>query len=347
MAAGLDIEDFAELLTYLRESGRIRPGETPRLTNLAGGVSNRTVLLERHNGEAWVLKQALHRLRVAVDWQSDPRRIEREALGMRRLAEIAPPGAITELIFLDPERHLLAMRAVPTPHQNWKAMLLAGRLEPDHLRQFANLLASIHVAGVRRAEEFVREFDDRSFFESLRLEPYYLYSAQRMPAVAPFLNELVEETRATRYTLVHGDYSPKNVLVHDGRLVLLDHEVIHFGDGGFDLGFALTHLLSKANFNRSLRGEFAEAARQFWRTYAMQVAPSNWPAGLEARACRHTLACLLARCIGRSPVEYLKPEMAAVQANAASAMMDLPPARIEELIDAFVLRIERGEERGR
>src|SRR5437588_6265778 len=100
MAAGdLDIENFDALLAYLRDAGSIGPAETPRFTNLAGGVSNRTVLVERASGPAWVLKQALERLRVQVDWRSDPHRIEREALGMRRLGEIAPPGTITPLVF--------------------------------------------------------------------------------------------------------------------------------------------------------------------------------------------------------------------------------------------------------
>ena len=89
----LDIEHFPDLLQYLRASGRIEADESPRLTNLAGGVSNRTVLLERASGESWVLKQALERLRVRAEWHSDPTRIEREALGMQTLAEIAPPGS--------------------------------------------------------------------------------------------------------------------------------------------------------------------------------------------------------------------------------------------------------------
>jgi len=129
----LDIEDPAALLAYLRETGRIGPDESPHFTTLAGGVSNRTVLMQRQSGEAWVLKQALPKLRVQVEWLSDPRRIEREAIGMRRLAELAPPGAITTLIFLDPRPNLLAMEAVPQPHENWKTMLLAGRLDLGHV----------------------------------------------------------------------------------------------------------------------------------------------------------------------------------------------------------------------
>ena len=79
----LDIEDFPALLQYLREANRIAADETPTFTRLAGGVSNRAILVERQNGQSWVLKQALPRLRVSVEWLSDPRRIEREAAGMR------------------------------------------------------------------------------------------------------------------------------------------------------------------------------------------------------------------------------------------------------------------------
>jgi 5-methylthioribose kinase len=335
----MDIEDFPALLDYLRRTERIAPAESPRLTNLAGGVSNRTVLLERDGGESWVLKQALEKLRVQVEWLSDPRRIEREALGMRRLAELAPAGAITRLIFLDPQFNLLAMEAVPRPHENWKAMLLAGWLNPDHVRQFAELLGSIHRGGWERRRLFEGEFDDRSFFESLRLEPYYLYTAAQVPAAADFLTDLVARTRAVRFTLVHGDYSPKNVLVHRDRLVLLDHEVIHFGDGAFDLGFALTHLLSKAHHLADRRGGFAEAANMYWSVYRSAIGDVPWAIELEPRAVAHTLGCLLARCRVRSPLEYLDATERDRQADVVIAMMARPPATVGGLTDEFLDRL--------
>src|SRR5690606_16707221 len=92
----LDIENPRQLLGYLRVTGRIDPHEEPRLRRLSGGVSNRTVLVERPSGEAWVLKQALDRLRVAVEWFGDPHRVHREALGMRWLSSLAPPGSVPE-----------------------------------------------------------------------------------------------------------------------------------------------------------------------------------------------------------------------------------------------------------
>ena len=62
----LNIEDPAALLVYLQQTGRIAANEQPRIAILQGGVSNRTVRVERESGEAWVLKQALAKLRVPV-----------------------------------------------------------------------------------------------------------------------------------------------------------------------------------------------------------------------------------------------------------------------------------------
>lgn len=335
MPDALDIEDAPALLAYLQQTGRIAPGEQPRIAILQGGVSNRTVWVERESGEAWVLKQALAKLRVPVDWFSSPERIHREALGLEWLARLAPPGAVTPLLFEDRERHLLAMQAVPQPHANWKTVLLGGTICADHVRQFATLLAAIHREAYLRRAELADVFADRTFFESLRLEPYYAYSAQQTPEAAAFLHSLIRETLACRITLVHGDYSPKNVLIHQDRLVLLDHEVIHFGDPAFDLGFSLTHFLSKAHHLPALRREFASAALEYWRIYAEALGAPEWATDLEPRAVRHTLACLLARVVGRSPLEYLSPAERVRQRDAVLRIIPSVPATIADLIYLF------------
>jgi aminoglycoside phosphotransferase (APT) family kinase protein len=187
-------------------------------------------------------------------------------------------------------------------------MLLAGRVDPGHIRQFAALLASIHRRSAERDVELAPIFDDRTFFESLRIEPYYQYTATQVTQAARFLHDLIAATRVRRHCLVHGDYSPKNILVHYDKLILLDHEVIHWGDPAFDLGFALTHLLSKAHHLLAHRSAFAEAATLFWSTYRADLGTPDWANDLEVHAVRHTLGCLLARVAGRSPLEYLSSE---------------------------------------
>lgn len=340
----LDIEQPGVLTAWLRSTGHIAQDEDPVVTVLAGGVSNRTVLVERASGEAWVVKQALEKLRVQVDWFSSPERIHREADGLRWLGRFAPDGAITPLIFEDHELHLLGMTAVPQPHENWKVMLLRGDLIADHVEQFARLIGQVHRESNRHLDELMPVFGDRDFYETLRVEPYYRYTASQVPESAAFYEQLIADTYARQDTIVHGDFSPKNVLVHQGRLILLDHEVIHLGDPCFDLGFGMTHLLGKAHHLPQHRQAFGEAASAFWAQYWKTVSGSGaWTVGLEERAVRHTLGCLLARVRGRSPLEYMLEPVRARQASVVTHLLQDPPATVADLRDQFLVGIATEE----
>jgi aminoglycoside phosphotransferase (APT) family kinase protein len=337
----LDIEQTDTLIRYLRQQGHIAPDEEPVCRVLSGGVSNRAVWVARPSGEQWVLKQALAKLRVPVDWFSSPTRIHREALGLRYLAELAPPGSVPGLVFEDEHNHILAMQAVPQPHANWKQLLLQGRLEPAHVAQFGALLGGIHRAAFERRAGLEPLFADRSFFETLRLEPYYRFTAAQAPPAAGFLHALIQETLTRSLTLVHGDYSPKNILLYQGRMLLLDHEVIHWGDPAFDLGFALAHLLSKAHHLAVRRADFGDAARHYWRVYRETIGQPAWAADLEPWVVRHTLGCLLARVAGRSALEYLDAAERARQRSAVLDLMAAPPETLDGLIDDFLANLSR------
>ena len=335
----MDFERPDQLVHYLRVNGHIASDEYPAIQPLPGGVSNRTFLVCRRDAEGWVIKQALPQLRVPTAWFSSPSRNHAEAMALRWLPKLAPPDTIPGLVFEDPENHLLAMRAVPTPHENWKTLLLNGQLKQEHVLQFATLLGHIHRSSSERKTELLPIFQDQSFFESLRLEPYYAYTASQVPDAAPFLNHLIRETRQHRDCLVHGDYSPKNVLIHEGRLVLLDHEVIHFGEPAFDLGFSLTHLLSKAHYLQAHRKSFASAAHLAWRSYLEAVAPFHQTADFQSRVARHTLACMLARVAGRSTLEYFNADHRRAQQQVVLQLMRVDAQNVTELIDSFVSQL--------
>lgn len=355
----MDIEQAAELVAYLKAKGYGAPAGIEVLT---GGVSNRTVRVQWPDGSAWVMKQALAKLRVKADWFSDPARIHREALGLQWMERLLP-GASPALVFEDEANHVLAMQTVPQPHENWKAMLLRGDLHEDHVLQFATTLALMQRNALTHRDEVAAAFDDRTFFETLRLEPYFAYTAAQVPQAAPFMHALIERTRTNRHTLVHGDYSPKNVLVQAGafscrgkaaacpttsiradaaaltlrQFVLLDYEVVHWGDPAFDVGFSMTHLLSKAHHLALQRTALARAAHRYWQTYFARVAGSF--DDLEMRSVHCTLGCLLARVDGRSPLEYLGEAERDRQRDTVLALMAHSPATMPALIDAFVARI--------
>jgi 5-methylthioribose kinase len=336
----VDIEDTDQLLNYLRATKRIDAQETPVVRQLKGGVSNKTVLLLRQQSSGWVLKQALPKLRVKSDWFSDPSRIRIEAEALRFLPSIVPPGTITPLIFEDPEENILAMEAVPEPHQNWKERLLGGEIELPLIQEFARLLGVIHRRSHWRSDQLRMNFSDRTFFRTLRLEPYYEYSAAVAPAAKPFLTALIEDTLSRQETFVHADFSPKNVLIYQHKPILLDHEVAHFGDPAFDLGFSLTHLLSKAHHLPNHRLVLMDAALHYWNTYFDLVRDAPWSTELERRSVNHTCACLLARAVGRSPLEYLSESERSRQARVGLQLMATGPVSISELVQIFVSGIK-------
>src|ERR1700694_4729890 len=139
-----DIEEFDALRDYLREHRYAKMDEALACKKLPGGVSNGTVRVAWADGHAWVLKQALAKLRVDVDWFSSPERIGVEAKALRWLNQMAPPGTTPTFIFEDMEHHLMAMEAIPEEHENWKSTLLSGRIVMNHFEQFGFLLGTIH-----------------------------------------------------------------------------------------------------------------------------------------------------------------------------------------------------------
>lgn len=330
----LNIENEAELKRYLNSKGYVRQQEKLQVKILRGGVSNRAVWLQRENGSSWVLKQALEKLRVQVDWFSHPRRIRQEALALEWFAKFCPKGSVPQLIFFDSSEHLLAMKAVATPHENYKTQLLNEIIHLSYFEQLGSLLGSIHTQAEQNLRAVSTAFAEYSFFESLRLEPYYEYTAEQLPTASTFLHQLCHACRSHRYTLVHGDYSPKNILIHEDRLVLLDYEVAHYGDGTFDVGFVMTHLLSKAHHVANARSLLIKGAELFWQAYSTLVA-DKWDADKESRAVDHTLACLLARVHGRSPLEYLNEQEKKLQTKIALELIENRPHRMPELIERF------------
>ena len=103
-----------------------------------------------------------------------------------------------------------------------------------------------------------------------------------------------------RQCLVHGDFSPKNLLTDGPAVVVLDCEVAHWGDPRFDVAFCLSHLLLKTLQSPGCPDRLAAAATAYLDTYSGEGLRV-----LDDELSRATGCLVLARVIGDSPVEYL------------------------------------------
>lgn len=324
----------ANVRDYLAGCGLIHAGEAVESHELGGGVSN-TVMLITFSGDAgkrWVAKQSLGKLRVKDDWRSDRARIFKEADSMRALGSLLGPGAVPEVVWEDRPNFILVMTAAPAGSIVWKDLLLAGEVEPAIAGEAGKILAQVMEASPHNAA--LREtFEDRMVFDQLRIDPYYRTVAVRLPDVAPAIQKLISDSWAIRTSLTHGDYSPKNMLVRDGKIFLIDFEVAHWGDPAFDAAFLLNHLFLKA-FHAPHRWPLFVAAAHEFRHSLTNTSQNENPAGFEAITVRHLGALMLARIDGKSPVEYLTDEAVKNRVRRAGRRILLEqPKRLDNIIE--------------
>lgn len=304
---------------WLAERLGVPPGEL-RLTALGGGVSN-VVLLAEMPGRRCVVKQALGRLRVAQEWLCTPMRIHREAAALRALHPLMPAGTVPALIFEDFDNHVIAMEAAPASARPWKDRLLAGEISSETARR----TGALHGAWLRQdaGRRWREEFGDLSVFHDLRVDPYYRSTAKHHPDLAARFEALIIKCDQRRISLTHGDLSPKNILVEGGGIMLIDFEVVHYGDPSFDAAFLTNHLVLKAFHQPAHAPALAAAAVAYWESLVAETGRGwEW---LPEAAMEHLGGLLLARVDGKSPVEYLDGATR-VQVRAAGRALLANPA---------------------
>ena len=270
--------DAANAKEYLRAKGRVAPSERIDVRKLSGGVSNVVLYVSCANGNDFVLKQVREQLDVAEPWFCSIDRIWRETEvlqlchNLTTTSNVPSPLCIStpQLIFEDRENHLYAMTAAPRNHVVWKSDLLNGRTRMDVAASCGILLGRIH-AGTWHDADVCRSLEDRRFFDDLRLDPYYRQIARVHADMRPAIEGLIKSVWDERHCLVHGDFSPKNLLVSDGRLMLIDFEVGHFGDPAFDLGFFLSPLLLKAFHRAPQEASYFQLMDVFWHNYQAEI----------------------------------------------------------------------------
>jgi 5-methylthioribose kinase len=326
--------DDHSVLSYLRDTGLI-DGSLATSTQLSGGVSN-VVLAVQEGRRRLVVKQSLGRLRVRDEWYAPRERVIAEAAALD-VAYRLTPTRVPRVLHRDPAQHVIVIEAAPSEWRDWKTQLLRGDITPSVGGHLGSVLGRWHRRTV--ATELPSELQGASSFEVLRVEPYYRAAARRQPQLSAEIDSLVQEMSGRRLCLVHGDFSPKNVLVDplaEGLpLWVIDFEVAHRGDPAFDLAFMASHLTLKAIHRPAWARRYEACLRELLKGYVREVEGGD--ALLEPHTpyvLSHVGALLVARVVGSSPVEYLTgPEQQVALALGAELLRE-PPPRLEDLFQA-------------
>lgn len=316
--------------SFLTGSGLVAANVSRRWSPLTGGVSSDIWRVDLGDGRTLCVKRALAKLKVAADWQAPVSRNAHEWAWIRFAAGVLP-DAVPQPLAQDEAAGLFAMSFLdPADHPVWKQQLLDGQVSVATAAAVGRTVGLLHQASARRGE-LARSFDTGASFHALRLEPYLQTTARRHPALAGRIEALVERTATTRLALVHGDVSPKNILVGPRGPVLLDAECAWYGDPAFDIAFCLNHLLLKRLPRPEQRRALA-AAFDAWVQAYFEAVRFEARAALEARAAALLPALFLARVDGKSPVEYLTDarDREAVRA-AAVPLIERPVERLDDI----------------
>jgi hypothetical protein len=303
--------------SFLVEQGLAGPSETATWTPLTGGVSSQLWRVETGRG-AICVKRALAKLQVAGDWHAP---VSRNAVEWDWLTFAAGviPGHVPVPVAHDAGRGLFAMSYLPVEdHPVWKTRLLAGAVRPPDAAAVGDLVGRLHGRSAGDPE-LARRFATDDNFRALRIDPYLVATARRHPSLVGYFEDVIARTAGTHLTVVHGDVSPKNVLLGPGGPVLIDAECAWYGDPAFDLAFVLNHLLLKSVVLPRHRELLVESAGALVAAYTAHV---SWEPAADAlaRAAALLPALLLARVDGLSPVDYLDQGQQAVVRSVASQL---------------------------
>jgi aminoglycoside phosphotransferase (APT) family kinase protein len=290
------MDDQETFLNLLHRDGVLHSTDA-RLVPLSGGVSCDIYLVEDGN-ERFVVKRALEKLRVAADWFADIHRNRTEWEYIRYVSRFLP-DAMPRLRQCSATDNYFAMEYFNGSYSNWKQMLLAGQAKAEHAAHAGNILGEIHRHSQGDAEA-MRLFDTTPTFFQLRIDAYLLATGAKHPALRSQFDSEAARIAQVRDCLVHGDFTPKNILVSNERMVLLDCEVAWFGEPAFDVASLLNHFFLKSLFHAPKDVGMRTMIEKVWSAY-QSTRPSS---ELEPRVGRLLLMLMLARVDGKSPVEY-------------------------------------------
>ncbi len=327
------------LVNCLQKAGLLEDPTAATFTALTGGVASEIWKVEAGE-KSYCIKRALPKLKVEADWFAPVERNRFEVAWCEIAGKIVP-GSAPHIFFHDEEAMLYCMEFLDAAdYPLWKHELRDGRVDPAQAENVGRNLGRIHSASA--TDKGVQDqFPRTDIFHAIRLEPYLEATASKHPDHREALFALSRRTGETRPVMIHGDTSPKNIMLGPNGPVFLDAECACMGDPAFDLAFCLKHFLLKCLWVPAAREGLLKCFEAMITAYFAEVSWED-PDTAEARTASLLPGLFLGRVDGKSPVEYIvKEDEKNKVRRCATDLLVSPPSRLMDVVEHWKMELNR------
>ena len=272
---------------------------------LTGGVSSE-VYHVRTNKNNYCIKRSLKRLLVKKKWIANTNRIKFEYLWLKHCQNILKRNIPNTYEFNDKKKYIVMEYLKTSQYKTLKQLYFKRIININTIKLISKHLYKIHSNSSNYKTKKTFEGNYKNFYD-LRLDPYFNEVGRVYPKYKEYIKKINENYIKNSSTLVHGDFSPKNILVDKNKIIYLDAECCNFGDPVFDLVFFSNHLLIKSIFLKDKSKEFIKLYLSFYKEYLSNLSTKNFNSYID-RIIKMTPIMLLSRIDGKSPVEYIIKE---------------------------------------
>jgi tRNA A-37 threonylcarbamoyl transferase component Bud32 len=294
----------AQIREFINECFQNAANLPLQITAMSGGISSELRRVS-FNNQDYCIKRSLKQLRVTAISEVPVERNLNEFNYLNYLKNYMPNN-LPQPIAYSTKHQMFIMQYFKEPKfLNWKLQLKNGILNEAIPRKLGNIVGKIHQFTYHNKAALSQRFASENIFFHIRLKPYFLSLMAKHPHLTGYIASVIHLMFSHKFVLVHGDISPKNILVSKKAIILLDPECAWYGDPAFELAFLLNHILLKCLLlplqTKNLLHFFAIIFEQY-TPYIIWEDKNNF----NYRLARILPILILARIDGDYPVEYIQ-----------------------------------------
>lgn len=310
---------------------RINNEEIIKYTKLDGGVSS-DVYKVKTKSKYFCIKRSLPKLKVEKEWFADTKRLKYEYLWLKYCKKIIPNSIPKIYEFNEKKDYLILEYLDDNKYVNLKSILLKKNININIINKISKNLFKIHDKSSNRYIKKIFTGNNKNFYD-LRLDAYFNEVARVHPILKKVIKNIIQSYKKNSSTLVHGDFSPKNMLIYNKTIKYIDAETCNFGDPAFDVVYFANHLMIKSIHMPARKNIFLKYYKIFFTTYLNNLKNSERDFFYD-RCIKMIPIMLLARIDGKSPVEYIiKKSIKNKIRKISFRLIKHPPKSINNLIE--------------